>query len=100
MANCTDCLKYVKRKEKMTVVIMDKENTVDFLCDKCLEKMKERTKDQKVAVEITRDSSVLFCYRCGLKTKDNMLFLKHDCVKTNANLKFIKSLIEGKVKDG
>jgi len=98
--NCTECLRYVKPKGKkimLTVVIMKTEETIMFLCQKCLDKFKEKTKDQKVAVEIDPNSlepSILYCYRCGLKTKDDDQFLKHDCKKTKATLDFVKSLME------
>ena len=83
----------------LTVVILKTEQIVMSLCDKCLNRFKEATKDQKVAVEIDPTSLepiVNYCYRCGLKTKDNEYFIKHDCIKTESTLKFARSLMGDK----
>jgi len=40
---------------------------------------------------------IINCYRCGLKTKDEEYFKKHDCIKTEANIKFAKGLLENKI---
>lgn len=96
--NCTECKKYVKPKNKkimLTVVLLKTEQEVRFLCKKCLAKFKEKTKDQKVALEIDPTSlepTVFYCYRCELKTKDEDFFKKHNCSKTRFDLDFLKSL--------
>ena len=101
--NCTDCKKYIKPREgkiMLTVVILKTEQEVMFLCEKCLIKFKEQTMDQKVAVEIdptSLEANLFYCYRCGLKTKDEEYFKKHDCIKTEANIKFAKGLLENKI---
>lgn len=103
--NCSECLKYVKPKGgkiMLTVVILKTEQEIKYLCKKCLAKFKELTKDDKVALEIDptgQDPDVFYCYRCGLKTKDNDYFIKHDCVKTERTLKFAKSLMENNEND-
>lgn len=100
--NCSECLRYIKPKNgkiMLTVVILKTEQEVKTLCAKCLDKFKELTKDSKVALEIDPNSLELithYCYRCGLKTKDKEYFIKHDCVKTEATIKFVKSLVENK----
>ena len=100
--NCTECKKYVKPKNKkimLTVVLLKTEQEVRFLCKKCLEKFKAKTKDQKVALEIDPTSlepTVFYCYRCEYKTKDENLFKKHDCVKMKSTLNFVKSLVVDK----
>lgn len=96
--NCTECLRYVKPKNKkimLTVVLLKTEQEVKYLCNKCLAKFKELTKDDKVALEVDPTSlepSLHYCYRCELKTKDEDYFKKHDCDKTRMNLEFVKSL--------
>jgi len=98
--NCTDCKKYVKPKNgkiMLTVVIFKTEQVIQYLCEKCLTKMKELTKDDKVAIEVDPtgiDPDVLYCYRCELKTKDKEIFKRHNCIKTQQTLKFAKSLME------
>ena len=100
--NCSECLKYVKPKGgkiMLTVVILKTEEQVKFLCKKCLAKFKELTKDDKVALEVdpvSLETGLFYCYRCELKTKDEEHFKNHDCVKTEATLKFAKSLMEKK----
>jgi hypothetical protein len=93
--NCTGCKKYFKLME-ITIVVDPKRNTLERFCDKCLEKFQEMTKDTKVAVEVGADGTLLYCYRCGLKTSDEELFMKHDCIKTESNIKFVKTLMEDK----
>ena len=103
--NCSECLRYVKPKGgkiMLTVVILKTEEIVKFLCKKCLAKFKEQTKDDKVALEIdpiSLETGLMYCYRCGLKTKDEEYFKKHDCVKTESTLKFAKSLMEKNEND-
>lgn len=89
--NCTECKKHFKLIE-LTVVIEPKYRSLKRMCDKCLEKFKEETKDDKVCVEVSNDGTMLYCYRCGLKTVDKEFFKNHDCVRTETNIKFMKSL--------
>ncbi len=89
--NCSGCLKYFKYKD-LTIVLDPKTESEWRFCDKCLENFKEMTKDNKVAVELSDKGTLLYCYRCGLKTKDSELFTKHDCIKMKQTLKFIDSL--------
>jgi len=93
--NCTGCFKYFGMKN-LTVILLVEEQQEGWLCDNCLEKFKEKSKDQKVAVEVSRDGTLLYCYRCGLKTEDEEVFKKHDCIKTESSIKFVESLL----KDG
>lgn len=90
--NCTNCLKHFKAKE-LTLVLDPKDLSENRYCDKCLEKFKKATEDEKVAVEIKNGKVLMYCYRCGLKTEDESLFMKHDCIKTKATIKFTKSLM-------
>jgi len=97
--NCTGCKKYFRKPKSLTIVIDPKRQTMDSLCEKCLDNFKEMTKDSKVAIEVTKDESILYCYRCGLRTKDNNLFLRHDCIKMKTNIDFTKSLLESDHND-
>jgi len=93
--NCTGCKKHFKFQE-ITIVVDPKRDILERFCDKCLAKFQEMTKDRKVAVEVSANGTLLYCYRCGLKTDDEELFMKHDCIKTEANIKFVKTLMQDK----
>lgn len=96
--NCTGCFKHFKSAKELTFLVDPKKETMDRYCDICLEKYKEQTKDEKVAVEIVGDKTFLYCYRCELRTTDRNLFMQHDCIKMNSNNKFVESLFEDKEK--
>ncbi len=89
--NCSGCLKYFKYKD-LTIVLDPKTESEYRFCEKDLIKFKEMTKDSKVAVELNRDGTILYCYRCELKTKDHEEFMKHDCIKVNHSRKFLSSM--------
>ena len=91
--NCSDCFKHFELME-LTIILEPEYQLMKRLCDNCLEKFKELTKDSKVCVEVSNDSTLLYCYRCGLKTKDRELFKKHDCIKTESSIKFLESILK------
>jgi len=93
--NCSDCFKHFELME-LTIVVEPEYQILKRLCDKCLEKFKELSKDSKVCVEVSNDGTLLYCYRCGLKTEDRELFKKHDCIKTEASIKFVESILKDK----
>ena len=96
--NCSTCFKHFKTKE-LTIVIDGNSGKAGNLCGKCLEKYKKLSEDEKVGVEIVDGKTLLYCWRCGLKTENNDLFLSHECTKTKSTIEFAKSLLGGRVKN-